>query len=308
MSLAERGEQNRPSVAEARAIAEEGFVYGLPIVMNYAVMHSFVLDKTSKEYKGPFNTVANEARVFTYKDTTIVTPNSDTPYSMLWLDLRAEPMVISVPKVDPKRYYSLMLNDGNTFNYGYVGSRATGSDAGDYLIVGPRWQGETPRGIKKVFQSTTDFSLAVFRTQLFDAKDMPNVKKVQAGYRARPLSAYLKSPAPPAPAAVAFPKIDDELAWHFRQADVFVFPSRTDTFGLVMLEAMASGTPVAAFPVTGPVDVVRHGVSGVLDADLRRAALVALDLPRDDVAAHARESSWARCTAQFVANLHPAHA
>lgn len=111
------------------------------------------------------------------------------------------------------------------------------------------------------------------------------------------------------PDAVFFgTKIDDELAWHFRQADVFVFPSRTDTFGLVMLEAMASGTPVAAFPVTGPVDVVRHGVSGVLDADLRRAALAALDLPRDDVAAHARESSWARCTAQFVANLHPAHA
>lgn len=211
VALAERGEKDRPSFAEAKAIAEDGFVYGLPIVMNYAVMHSFVIDKSSKEYKAPFNTVANEARVFTYKDTTVITPNSDTPYSMLWLDLRAEPMVISVPKVDPKRYYSVMLADGNTFNYGYIGSRATGSDAGDYLIVGPRWQGETPHGIKKVFQSTTDFSLAIFRTQLFDAKDMPKVQKVQAGYRARPLSAYLKQPAPPAPAPVAFPAIDDEL-------------------------------------------------------------------------------------------------
>ncbi len=103
-------------------------------------------------------------------------------------------------------------------------------------------------------------------------------------------------------------KTDEDLAWHFRQADVFVFPSRTDTFGLVMLEAMASGTPVAAFPVTGPVDVVRHGVSGILDHDLRQAALAALDLSRDDVASHARESSWARCTAQFVSNLHPVHA
>jgi glycosyltransferase involved in cell wall biosynthesis len=103
-------------------------------------------------------------------------------------------------------------------------------------------------------------------------------------------------------------KTGEDLAWHFRQADVFVFPSRTDTFGLVMLEAMASGTPVAAFPVTGPVDVVQEGVSGVLDSDLRRAALAALELSREGVAAHARESSWARCTAQFVANLHPAHA
>jgi hypothetical protein len=211
VSQAERGEKDRPSFAETRAIAEDGFVYGLPIVMNYAVMHSFVIDEASKEYKGPFNTIGNEARVATYKDTTIVTPNSDTPYSLLWLDLRAEPIVISVPKVDPRRYYAVMLNDGNTFNYGYIGSRATGSAAGDYLVVGPRWQGDTPRGIKQVFHATTDFSLAIFRTQLFDAKDMPNVKKVQAGYRARPLSKYLKQPVPPAPAAVTFPKIDAEL-------------------------------------------------------------------------------------------------
>ena len=122
--------------------------------MNYAVMNEFVVDKNSGQYKGPFNTITNEARVFTYKDTAVVTPNSDTPYSMLWLDLRAEPMVISVPAVDKKRYYSVQLIDGNTYNYGYIGSRATGSEAGDYLVVGPDWKGETPAGIKKVFQST----------------------------------------------------------------------------------------------------------------------------------------------------------
>ncbi len=100
----------------------------------------------------------------------------------------------------------------------------------------------------------------------------------------------------------------EDLAWYYRNADVFVFPSRTDTFGLVLLEAMASGTPVAAFPVTGPVDVVRHGVSGVLSEDLRAAALGALDLARDAVRAHAVQSSWARATAQFVSNLHPSDA
>ena len=103
-------------------------------------------------------------------------------------------------------------------------------------------------------------------------------------------------------------KTGEDLAWHFRQADVFVFPSRTDTFGLVMLEAMACGTPVAAFPVTGPIDVVEPGVSGVLDADLRVAALAALALPRDAVRAHALSSSWGRATAQFLENLHPFHA
>src|SRR6266480_1736154 len=130
--------------AETKAIAEEGFIYGLPIVMNYAVMYEYAVDKNSGQYKAPFNQINNQARVFTYKDTAVITPNSDTPYSILWLDLRAEPIVLSVPAVEKERYYSVMLCDGNTFNYGYIGSRATGSEAGDYLVVGPDWKGETP--------------------------------------------------------------------------------------------------------------------------------------------------------------------
>jgi len=200
-----------PSIAETKAIAEEGFIYGLPIVMNYAVMYEYAVDRNSGQFKAPFNEIKNEARVYTYKDTAIVTPNSDTPYSLLWLDLRAEPMVLSVPAVEKRRYYSVMLCDGNTFNYGYIGSRATGSEAGDYLVVGPDWKGETPAGIKKVFQSSTQFSLAAYRTQLFNAADMPNVVKVQAGYKVQPLSAYLKQSAPPAAPAINFPKIDKDL-------------------------------------------------------------------------------------------------
>ncbi|MBP9901197.1 MAG: DUF1254 domain-containing protein [Verrucomicrobia subdivision 3 bacterium] len=192
-----------PGLAETKSIAEEAFIYGLPIVMNYAVMQEFCVDKNSGQYKGPFNHIANEARVFTYRDTAVVTPNSDTPYSMLWLDLRAEPMVISVPAVAKERYYSVQLTDGNAYNYGYIGSRATGSKAGDYLVAGPDWKGQPPAGIKQVFHSTTPFALSIFRTQLFNAEDMPNVVKVQAGYQAQPLSAFLKQPAPP-----AAPKLD----------------------------------------------------------------------------------------------------
>jgi hypothetical protein len=153
-----------PGIAETKAIAEEGFIYGLPIVMNYAVMYEYAVDKSSSQFKAPFNEIKNEARVFTYKDTAIITPNSDTPYSFLWLDLRAEPMVLSVPAVEKSRYYAVQLEDGNTFNYGYIGSRATGNDAGDYMVVGPEWKGETPAGIKKVFRSTTQFSVAGYRT------------------------------------------------------------------------------------------------------------------------------------------------
>jgi len=192
------GHLSVPSIEEVKAIAEEGFIYGLPLVMNYAVMQEYAVDKNSGQFKAPFNQILNEARVFTYKDTAIPTPNSDTPYSLCWLDLRAEPIVLSVPAVEKDRYFSVMLCDGNTFNYGYIGSRVTGNEPGDYLVVGPGWKGGTPTGIKKVFQSTTPFSLAAYRTQLINPDDMPNVIKVQSGYKVRPLSQYLNQPAPPA--------------------------------------------------------------------------------------------------------------
>jgi len=192
-----------PKLLEAKDIAEEGFIYGLPLVMNYAVMYEFAVDAKSSQFKAPFNTINNMHQVATPADTAIVTPNSDTPYSILWLDLRAEPMVISVPAVAKERYYSVQLIDGNTYNFGYIGSRATGNDPGSYLVVGPDWKGEKPTGINQVFSSTTPFVFANFRTQLIDVEDMPNVEKVQAGYGVQPLSAFLRQPAAP-----ASPKID----------------------------------------------------------------------------------------------------
>ena len=197
--------------AETKSIAEEGFIYGLPIVMNYAVMYEYSVDRNSGQYKAPFNQINNEARVFTYKDTSVITPNSDTPYSILWTDLRAEPIVLSVPAVEKSRYFSVMLCDGNTYNYGYIGSRATGNEPGDYMVAGPDWKGETPPGIKKVFRSSTQFSAVAYRTQLFNPEDMPNVVKIQAGYKVQPLSQYLKQPAPPAGPTVNFPKINKEM-------------------------------------------------------------------------------------------------
>jgi hypothetical protein len=212
ISQAEKGEKEKPGIAETRAIAEEGYIYGLPLVMAYSVMYEWTVDKNSGQWKAPFNEIYNEHRTFTYKDTSVVTPNSDTPYSFSYLDLRTEPIVISVPAVEKSRYYSVMLCDGNTFNYGYIGSRTTGNDAGDYLVVGPDWKGEKPDGIKKVFHSTTQFSLACFRTQLFNPADMPNVEAIQAGYKTQPLSAFLSQSAPTAAPALDFPKIDKELA------------------------------------------------------------------------------------------------
>ncbi len=199
-------------MAEFRQTAEDAFIYAFPMVMNYGTLYEFTIDKTSAQYKAPFNQIYNTARVFTPRDTAIVTPNSDTPYSFLTMDLRAEPLVLSVPEVEKSRYYSVQLFDLYTFTYGYIGSRATGNQAGKYLVAGPSWQGETPPGIDQVFRCETEFSLAGYRTQLFGPADIDNVKRVQAGYQVQTLSAFLKQPPPPAAPKVNWPKFDKETA------------------------------------------------------------------------------------------------
>ena len=110
---------------------------------------------------------------------------------MLGMDLRTEPMVLTVPPIEKERYFSIQLIDAYTFNFAYIGSRATGNDGGSFLIAGPNWKGETPKGVKKVFRSETELVLAVYRTQLFNPGDLDNVKKIQAGYKVQPLSAFL---------------------------------------------------------------------------------------------------------------------
>jgi len=102
-------------------------------------------------------------------------------------------------------------------------------------------------------------------------------------------------------------KFGRDLARHLAGADVFVFPSKTDTFGIVMLEAMACGLPVAAYPVTGPIDVVRNGETGILHNDLTQACNEALKLDGNAAVRFAGKRSWQRCTEQFVANLAPAN-
>lgn len=192
------------SVADYKAIAEEGFIFGLPLVMNYAIMNEYAVDKNTNQYKAPFNQIKSEPRVYTYEDTAILSPNSDTPYSVAWLDLRAEPVIVTVPKVDKNRYYSVQMVDANLYNDGYIGTRATGNEAGSYAVVGPDWNGETPKGVDKVFRSTTPFMFTIFRTQLFDPADLPNVVKVQNGFKVEVLSAFLGTPAPTAAPVIDF--------------------------------------------------------------------------------------------------------
>jgi len=198
--------QTSASPAQARAIAKEAYVYGFPMVDHYRIQYSYFQDKKDPNYKVPWNQLINIPRVYTPQDTAIQTPNADTPYSFIGMDLRAEPMVLTVPKIEKKRYFSVQLVDAYTYNFDYIGSRTTGNDGGSYLIAGPSWKGKVPHGVKKVIRSETEFVFAAFRTQLFNPADLENVKKVQAGYKVQPLSAFLGQPAPKAAPAIDFIK------------------------------------------------------------------------------------------------------
>lgn len=203
LAFSSPGQAQDLTPSEARAIAKEAYIYGYPMVENYRIQFAYFVKSGNPEYKGPFNRIVNIPRVYTPEDTAIQTPNSDTPYSFIGGDLRAEPMVLTVSAIEKDRYYSIQFIDAYTHNFAYAGTRTTGNDAGRFLLVGPAWKGEKPAGIKKVIHSETDLVFIMIRTQIFGTKDLENVKNIQAGYKVQPLSGFLGKPAP-----AAAPKLD----------------------------------------------------------------------------------------------------
>jgi hypothetical protein len=198
--------ENSISPVEARKIAREAYVYGFPLVDSYRIQYNYFVDRAGPEFKAPWGQIANTPRVYTPADTAVQTPNSDTPYSWLGLDLRTEPFVLAVPEVEKNRYYSIQFTDAYTFNIDYAGTSTTGNDAANLLVVGPGWKGETPKGIKKVIRSETDILMPIYRVQLFNPDDIENVKKVQTGFKVQSLSSFLGKPAPKAAPAIDFIK------------------------------------------------------------------------------------------------------
>ena len=187
---------------EARRIAKEAYVYGYPMVASYQALYATSIDRASPQYRGPFNTIKHAAHAVTPDDTAVAAPNVDTVSSFAVLDLRAEPVVVSVPPMEARRYFALQLTDLYSQNFAYIGSRATGNGGGKYLVAGPRWNGTAPKGIVNVIRAETELVNLVGRTQLFSTSDLANVKRIQAGYKVQALSAYLKKAPPVAPAAV----------------------------------------------------------------------------------------------------------
>lgn len=175
---------------EAQAIAAEAFVYGFPMVIGYKLMYAYAIDKESPEFKGPFNHLGCEARVYTPEDKAIVTPNSDTPYCFVSMDLRHEPYILTVPKLEVERYYSWQFIDMYTHNFAYVGTLTTGNGANKYLIAGPNWKGKKPAGISKIIRSETEFGIAIVRTQFFAPGDLSRVEEIQSKFKFEPMSNF----------------------------------------------------------------------------------------------------------------------
>ena len=196
--------QSDISPSEALAIAREACVYGFPMIDNYRILHAYFVNKEHPEYKGDWNVIYHESRVYTPGDTAVQTPDLDTACSVMGADLRSEPLVLTMPRVDNGRYYSVQFVDLYTFNFFYVGTRAMGNEPASFLFAGPNWKGQRVPGIKRVIRSETELALVIYRTQILSAGDIDNVREIQAGYLVQPLSKFLGQAGPSAPTEIKF--------------------------------------------------------------------------------------------------------
>ena len=190
-----------PSPKEIRAIAKDAYIFTYPVVMNYRTMYMQAIKDEGEFGKWLHLGLASPA------DTDIVTPNNDTPYSYAWLDLRAEPWVLTMPKIEKDRFYTSQWDDFFGYVLDNAGSVVDGNDGGNYLLASPSWKGETPKGITRVIRGESDFLGSLTRTQVLGGKDdMVRVKKIQKSYKLQPLSSFAGTKAPASAPAINWPK------------------------------------------------------------------------------------------------------
>ncbi len=196
-----------PILEEISAIAEDAYVYAFPMLMGYRYAFGAFIVPTSPGYRGPLNTFTGEPITLGPSFRDVITPNADTPYSLATVDLRAEPIVLEVPAVRD-RYYVMQIEDLFGQNAHYVGSRATGQEAGRYALAGPAWSGEVPSQVDRVLPLETNLAFVIGRTQLLGPDD-DRLGDVMSGYRLTPLSALTGAGAPSPAALVDWPAWDD---------------------------------------------------------------------------------------------------
>ncbi|WP_010483542.1 DUF1254 domain-containing protein [Pseudomonas sp. S9] len=185
---------------QARALAKDAYIFTYPLVLNYRTMYAQAINGDGEFGKWLHLKVSSPA------DTDIVTPNVDTPYSYAWVDLRAEPWVLTLPEIDKARYYTSQWDD----LWGHVldnpGSLEDGNGGGSYLLAGPDWKGQAPAGVRRVIHGESSLLGTLTRTQLMSSEgDIANVRAIQQRYKLQPLSAFLGTEAPVAAPRIQWP-------------------------------------------------------------------------------------------------------
>jgi hypothetical protein len=197
---------------EAKQIAEEAYIFAFSMLENYKTMYVQAVNENLPTFRAPFNQFGHMRQLLGPEFTEVVGPNNDTLYSLAWLDLGTEPIVLSLPDIAGGRYYVIQIVDMYTFNVEYIGARATGFQAGKYLFAGSGWDSPTPAGIDGVRRTEGRFVLLLGRTAVAGAADVPAVNALQDQYTLNPLSAYLGQPAPDPAPTPDFPPYDPEKA------------------------------------------------------------------------------------------------
>ena len=168
------------SAVEARATERDAYIYGFPLVDNYRIQHSYFVDRGGKEFRAPWNEIYNNARVYTPDDRVVQTPNSDTPYRYIGADLRAEPLVLTMPAVEKDRYWSAPVRRSVHLQLRLRRQPRHRQRRRPLSARRTRWNGPTPAGVASVIRSETDFAFVLYRTQLFNPADIEHVKAIQA--------------------------------------------------------------------------------------------------------------------------------
>jgi hypothetical protein len=270
---------------EAEAIAEEAYVYAYPMMEGYRTMYTQAIDRTEPGYRAPFNQMTHATELLGPEFKDVVRPNNDTMYSLAWLDLRAQPIVITVPEVRD-RYYSVQLIDMFTHNFAYIGTRATGAEGGSYVVAGPRWQGTKPGDTKAVFRSESNFVYCIIRTGVRGPEDVKAVTALQKQYALTPLHVFLGRSLAPAASGITFPAYDADKVKSAAFIDLLSFllaqvvaPEEAELierFGRIGIRRGATAASLALDPSTR--DAVDAGVGKALLA-IQQAAARPQDLP-----------------------------
>ena len=196
---------------QVSAIAAEAYIYAFPMLMGYRYGYATFLQPASPVYAGPANEGPfGEAATLDHTFKDVITPNADTPYSFGLVDLRAGPVVLTVPEVSG-RYYGMQFENLLGHNEFYVGGRTTGTASGSYLLFGPQWEGDMPNGFAGSFRFETDLVFLIGRTQLLGSDDREALAKVMEQYRLEPLDVFQGGEAPSLP-PFDWPHWDDDAS------------------------------------------------------------------------------------------------